>query len=86
VQITDKIDIPWLTINEMKADPILRDWCVVKCSFNNCLKIEVTSGIWDRIKELVRAKDAKAGDALDQYVAATGGVRTMIGRFERGAI
>jgi hypothetical protein len=78
VQITDKIAIPWLTLNEMKTDPVLRDWCMVKCFFNNCLRVEVTPIIWERIKEIIREKEPKIGSDLDQYVVATSGVRMIV--------
>ena len=78
VQITDKISIPWLTIKDMRADPILCDWAMVKCSFNNCLRLEVSPTIWNRIKELIQAKDSKIGGDLDQYVVATSGVRMIV--------
>ena len=78
VRITDKIAIPWLTFKEMKADPILRDWNLIKLCFTGCLKYEVPSKIWARLRELIRAKDAKIGSDLDQYVVATSGVRMIV--------
>lgn len=76
-ELTDCIQIPHVSIKEMKADAELRNWGLVKRSFVGMLQVEVPSSIWTRLTELISSKDAAIGEFLGRYTVADGGVRSI---------
>jgi len=76
-ELTDRIAIPWITMKEMKQDPILKDWGLVKRNFVGMLQLEVLPDAWNRIKELVASKDPDVGRFLDRYATSAGGVHSI---------
>ncbi len=80
--ITDKIAIPPVSLKEMRTDPVFRHWGLVKRSFTGLLQGPVSPDIWNRLIEIVAAKNPKTGQLLAQYVGAVGGVRTLVAKDE----
>lgn len=76
-EITEKIPIPWITFAEMKADPVLKDWKLVRGNFQGLLHYEVPQEVWERIKEVVSEREPEAGERLAQYANAAQGVRMI---------
>jgi hypothetical protein len=77
VEITDRIALPWIALKEMKNDPTLKNWGLVKRNFVGMLQSEVPPDTWNRIKELVAQKDPEVGQFLERYAAAAGGVHSI---------
>jgi hypothetical protein len=78
-EITDKLAIPPLSLKEMKADPVLGQWSLVKRSFQGLTKHQVADDIWQRIKQVIAAKDPEAGRLLTEFAHAAEGVRVIKG-------
>lgn len=76
-QITDKIPIPWITFSEMKTDPVLGEWGLVRSQFQGLLKHEVPQEIWHRLIDLVVEKDQETGERLRQFAHAGEGTRMI---------
>jgi hypothetical protein len=76
-ELTDKISIPWMRLAEMKTDPLLKDWGLIKCNFQGLLNHEVPSEVWQQLKVLVKVKDQAASERLEQYANAAEGVRMI---------
>jgi hypothetical protein len=76
-QIAEKIPIPWITFREMKADPVLKTWKLVKGNFQGLLHYEVPENVWQRLLEIVSERDPDAGDRLKQFRDAGKGVREI---------
>jgi hypothetical protein len=77
VEITDSIAIPWITLKEMKQDPVLRAWGLTKRNFVGMLQSEVPPDAWNRIMELVTEKDGDVGEFLHRYAASAEGVHSI---------
>jgi hypothetical protein len=75
--LTEKIPIPWITFAEMKADPVMKEWKLVRGNFQGLLHYEVPQEVWERIKQIVAEKDPEAGERLAQYANAAEGVRMI---------
>lgn len=55
-----------MTLREMKADPILRKWQMVKCHFQGLQKHRVAPDIWQRIKAVVTERNPEIGRKLEE--------------------
>lgn len=76
-ELRDRLTIPTLSLKEMKQDPVLKDWSLVKTQFQGMLQHRVPDTIWTRIKELIGEKDPEMGRTLQDYAASAQGVRTL---------
>ena len=47
-KIGGKVAIPWVTYKEMKADPVLKKWSLVRGRFQGMLRYEVPGEVWAR--------------------------------------
>ena len=76
-ELRDRLTIPALSLKEMKQDPVLKDWSLVKTQFQGMLQHRVPDTIWTRIKELIGEKDPEMGRTLQDYAASAQGIRTL---------
>ena len=76
-ELTDCIQIPSISAKEMRIDPVLKDWGLVKRSFVGMLQVEVPPPVWNRLKQLISQKDVAIGELLDRYMTASGGVHSI---------
>jgi hypothetical protein len=75
--ITDKLALPPITLQEMKKDPVLKSWSLVKTHFTGLQQHSVPDDVWMRIKEVVTGKNAETGRLLEDYGRSVEGVRTL---------
>ncbi|MEO8494178.1 MAG: hypothetical protein ABI614_03845 [Planctomycetota bacterium] len=76
-EIGEKIPMPWITIQEMKTDEVLKDWRLVRRNLQGLLKFEVPEEMWERLKFIWQEKDAEVVRQLDQFVNAGQGTREI---------
>jgi len=76
-KLAEKIPVPWIKFTEIKADSILREWNLVKRSFQGLLKIEVPENCWLRLLEIITERDPAAGERLNQFRNAAKGTREI---------
>ncbi|MDA0745718.1 MAG: hypothetical protein O2954_04320 [bacterium] len=76
-EITDKLEIPPLTLKEMKADPILSKWHMARANFQGMLQHQVPDDVWQRIKEITLTKDPETGRLLEEYAGSAEGIRSL---------
>lgn len=76
-EVSEKIAIPWVRISDMKKDPILKNWKLVRGNFQGLLKYEVPEDVWQRLIEIVTANDAETGSKLCQLGSAAHGAREL---------
>lgn len=55
-ELGEREALPWITLDEMRADPILSTWGVVRSNFQGARKTIVPSAVWRRIEHLVEVK------------------------------
>jgi hypothetical protein len=78
-EITDTLVIPPLSLKDMRSDPILGQWSLVKRGFQGLTRHQVSDEIWQRIKQVIAAKDPEAGRLLTEFTHAAEGVRAIKG-------
>ena len=61
-EVGEKIGLPWITLADMRNDPVLSQWKLVRGNFQGLLKHEVPENVWDRIKEIAAAADSATGE------------------------
>jgi hypothetical protein len=66
-EIGEKLSVPWLTLREMKDDPVLSEWRLTRGNFQGLLQMEVPRNVWDRMRELIVAKSPETAGRLSQY-------------------
>lgn len=76
-EIGEKLTLPYITFAEMRSDPVLKNWAMVKMQFQGLMKHAVPDEYWKRLQEMVAAKDANAGALLTAYAASATGVRLL---------
>ncbi|MCM5570489.1 EVE domain-containing protein [Burkholderiaceae bacterium FT117] len=76
-EIGEKLPLPYITFAEMRSDPILKNWAMVKMQFQGLMKHAIPDEYWKRLQEMVAAKDANAGALLSAYAASATGVRLL---------
>lgn len=76
-EIGEKLPLPNITFAEMRSDPVLKNWAMVKMQFQGLMKHAVPDEYWRRLQELVTTKDASAGALLSAYAASATGIRLL---------
>ncbi|MEW4490951.1 EVE domain-containing protein [Thalassoglobus sp. JC818] len=76
-EIGEKLALPWIKIRELKSDSVMKDWRLVRSNFQGLLNHEVPQEYWDRIKQMVAAKDPAAGERLERLGAAATSIRQI---------
>jgi hypothetical protein len=76
-EIGEKLALPYITFAEMRSDPVLKDWAMVKMQFQGLMKHAVPEQYWLRLQELVAQKNSATGAMLKTYAAAAEGVRVL---------
>lgn len=77
-EIGEKLVIPPLTFQEMRSDPMLSEWAMIKMQFQGLMKHAVPNDVWLRLVELVERKDAEAASRIRAYAGSAQGVRHLI--------
>ena len=76
-QISEKIPVPWIKFSEMRADPVLNQWKLVKGNFQGLLHYEVPENVWRRLLEMIGERDAAVHERLKLFRDAGKGVREI---------
>ncbi len=82
-QISEKIPLPWIKFGEMKADPALNQWKLVKGNFQGLLHYEVPENVWRRLVEVIGDRDQAVHERLKQFREAGKGTREIKVREEQ---
>lgn len=76
-KIAEKIAIPWIKFSELKANPVLKEWKLVKGNFQGLLQVPVPAAMWQRLLEMIAERDPMTGERLIQFKDAGKGVREI---------
>lgn len=76
-RISECIHIPWIKIGDLRSDPVLGQWKLVKGKMQGLLQVEVPEVAWKRLVEIIAERDRDAGDRLQQFRDAGRGTRDI---------
>ena len=74
-KIGEKLTIPWVTIREMKADPVIGAWKLTKGNFQGLLQLDMPQDVWRRLREIIAEKSPETASLLAQFADAGAPVR-----------
>jgi hypothetical protein len=63
-EITGKVGFAPITLAEMRKDPVLKEWSLVRMNFRGMMKTPVPEQMWQRLRELIAARDPEAARRL----------------------
>ncbi len=75
--ISDRIRLPWIKIGDMKADPALSQWKLLKGNFQGLLQVELPENIWSRLVEIIAEREPDVAQKLHQFRDAGRGTREI---------